>query len=739
MKEFLPVDKEILEGEERALLASLLGRDPTILEEAITQGLWNEHCSYKSSKLLLERFLALETRLGGIDENAGGVRLRDETVVVFKMESHNHPSFIEPFQGAATGVGGILRDIFAMGARPIALLDALFFGDPCFGRTPYLASRVIDGIAWYGNCVGVPTVGGMFVSDVGYNSNCLVNAMAIGVLEPGQNMLSAKAKGVGNLILYAGQKTGPDGIYGSRMASKSFGVGVEQLRPQVQVGDPFKGKLLIEATLSLARQGLVLSCQDCGASGLVSSVFEMAYKGNIGARLNLDAIPLRMKGLQPWEILLSESQERMIYVVLPEHAGEALGILQGYELDAAVIGELVQGEEIEVFYRGKPLIRYPHLRILKATPRLSRPMSAPKKQRHPTSPIGSLSSESLGAILGRLMEHPNVGSKEDIYRQYDHEVGVRTVAPPSLGPSILRVHPARDTAIAIVTGSRPFLAVSDPREAAHQLIAGLSLALASSGATAIGMTNCLNFGTPENPTVMHALKETIEGLAEACESLGIAVVSGNVSLYNATEESNIPPTAVIGMVGEVQIPLQEVGHNPLLLDDRLWVIGYAKPSLGGSQLHRLMPTEWEDGEVHPVNFKRHRDLLALASGLRADLIRMITPGAGGMLISVLRRLFASEKRSDRPFDPLTSFGIQLDPGFCSDPANSFGEGSACFVAAVAPKEEPELLKRANLSGLQPFYLGRVIKEPEVWLGEEFAARIEDLFLKYQSALRAFLE
>lgn len=734
------MDEAILEEEERALLASVLSREPTMLEEAITQGLWNEHCSYKSSKLLIERFQALGTRLGGIDENAGGVRLKDGTVVVFKMESHNHPSFIEPFQGAATGVGGILRDIFAMGARPIALLDALFFGEPDFGRTPYLASRVIDGIAWYGNCVGVPTVGGMFVSDAGYNANCLVNAMAVGVLEPGQAMLSAKARGVGNLIVYAGQKTGPDGIYGSRMASKSFGVGVEQLRPQVQVGDPFKGKLLIEATLSLARRGLALSCQDFGASGLVSSVFEMAYKGNIGVRLNLDAIPLRMKGLQPWEILLSESQERMVYVVLPENAEEVLKVLQGYELDAAVIGELVQGEEIEVFYRGEPLIRFPHLRVLKAAPRLNRPMAPPfTKQGRATGPIGSFSAERLGTTLGRLIGHPGVGSKEDIYRQYDHEVGIRTLVPPSLGPSILRVYPTRDTAIAVVVGSRPFLAVSDPRGAAHQLIAWLSLALASSGATAIGMTNCLNFGTPEDPKIMYALKETIEGLAEACEALGIAVVSGNVSLYNTTEDASILPTAVVGMVGEVQIPLEEVGQKPLLPNDRLWVIEYGKPALKGSQLNRLMPAEWADEGLVSADFKRHRDLLTLATALRADSIRLITPGGGGTLISIVKRLLEQAKHADRPLALLDSHGIQLDPEFCSDPVNGFGEGCARFVAAVEPSEEPRLLKQTSLSGFKSSYLGKVISEPEVWLGQNTAARMEDLFLKYTLSLRAFLE
>jgi phosphoribosylformylglycinamidine synthase len=735
------VDEAILEEEERALLASVLCREPTVLEEAITQGLWNEHCSYKSSKLLIERFHALGTRLGGIDENAGGVRLKDGTVVVFKMESHNHPSFIEPFQGAATGVGGILRDIFAMGARPIALLDALFFGEPGFGRTPYLASRVIDGIAWYGNCVGVPTVGGMFVSDAGYNTNCLVNVMAVGVLEPGQAMLSAKARGVGNLIVYAGQKTGPDGIYGSRMASKSFSVGVEQLRPQVQVGDPFKGKLLIEATLSLARRGLVLSCQDFGASGLVSSVFEMAYKGNIGVRLNLDAIPLRMEGLKPWEILLSESQERMVYVVLPENAEEVLKVLQGYELDAAVIGELVQGEEIEVFYRSESLIRFPHLRVLKAAPRLNRPMAPPlTKQGRATGPVGSFSAERLGAILGRLIGHPSVGSKEDIYRQYDHEVGIRTLVPPSLGPSILRVYPTtKDTAIAVVTGSRPFLAVSDPRGAAHQLIAWLSLALASSGATAVGMTNCLNFGTPEDPKIMHALKETIEGLAEACEALGIAVVSGNVSLYNTTEDTSILPTAVVGMVGEVQIPLEEVDQEPILPDDKLWVVEYDKPSLKGSQLSRLMPTEWADEGLISADFERHRGLLALATALRADSVRLITPGGGGTLPSIVKRLLEQAKRPDRPVAPLDTYGIQLDPEFCSDPVSCFGEGCARFVAVVRPSEEPILLKQASLFGLKPSYLGKVVREPEVWLGQNTAASMEDLFLKYTSSLRAFLE
>jgi phosphoribosylformylglycinamidine synthase len=447
-----------------------------------------------------------------------------------------------------------------------------------------------------------------------------------------------------------------------------------------------------------------------------------------------------MKGLQPWEILLSESQERMVYVVLPENTEEVLKLLQGYELDAGVIGELVQGEEIEVLYRGEPLIRFPHLRVLKASPRLNRPMAPPfTKQGRATGPIESFYADRLGAALGHLIGHPSVGSKEDIYRQYDHEVGIRTLVPPSLGPSILRVYPTRDTAIAVVAGSRPFLAVSDPRGAAHQLIAGLSLALASSGATAIGMTNCLNFGTPEDPKIMYALKETIEGLAEACEALGISVVIGNVSLYNTTEDASILPTAVVGMVGEVQIPLEEVGQGPLLPDDRLWVIEYGKPALKGSQLNRLMPAEWADDGLVSADFKRHRDLLTLATALRADSIRLITPGGGGTLISIVKRLLEQAKHADRPFASLDSHGIQLDPEFCSDPVNGFGEGCARFVAAVGPSEEPRLLKQASLSGFKSSYLGKVISEPEVWLGQNTAARMEDLFLKYTLSLRAFLE
>jgi phosphoribosylformylglycinamidine synthase len=674
------MDETILEGDERVLLVSLFQREPTRLEEVITQGLWNEHCSYKSSRVWLEQFRELGTKLGGIEENAGGIRLSDGTVVVFKMESHNHPSFIEPFQGAATGVGGILRDIFAMGARPIALLNGLFFGEAAFGRTPYLVSRVIEGIGWYGNCVGVPTVGGMFLSDEGYNTNCLVNVMAVGVIEPGREIMSAKAKGIGNLIVYAGQKTGPDGIYGSSMASKSFGDGLEHLRPQVQVGDPLKGKLLIEVTLKLIEKGLVVACQDMGASGLVSSVFEMASKGRLGVRFNLDAIPLRLKGMQPWEILLSESQERMVYVLRPEDAKEALDILKKYELDAAIIGEIVESEEIEVIFGGSTILRFPHLSVINASPRLKRPMAFPLKPRSSQPPPDQISLKELRYFLDRMMAHPNQGSKEEIYTQFDFEVGICTLIPPSLGPCVIRVYPGKETAIAIAIDSQPFLAESDPKLAAHRLLGELTLSLACLGAKALGITNCLNFGTPEDPKVMHALKETIDGLAEACKRLEISVVSGNVSLYNATQGKSIPPTAVVGMIGEVQSDIDPALQRPLEFGDGLWLIECAKPSLEGSRFQRLLAPEWGDKEIPSMDYERFKRLLELVLDLKRESFRVIGPKAGGILVALVRTLLTQACQTSP--QSLAFLGLELNSGFFLDPVYCFGEGGGKVIVGI---------------------------------------------------------
>lgn len=731
------MEETILEGDERTLLASLLQREPTQLEEAIAQGLWNEHCSYKSSKVWLERFRGLQTKLGGIEENAGGVRLKDGTVVVFKMESHNHPSFIEPFQGAATGVGGILRDIFAMGARPIALLNALFFGEPTFGRTPYLASRVIEGIGWYGNCVGVPTVGGMFLSDKGYNTNCLVNAMAVGIVEPSREIMSAKAKGIGNLIVYAGQKTGPDGIYGSRMASESFGEGLEHLRPQVQVGDPLKGKLLIEATLELIEKGLVVACQDMGASGLVSSVFEMASKGEVGVRLNLDAIPLRLAKMQPWEILLSESQERMVYVLPPENVKMALDILKDYELDAAPIGEIVESEEIEVVFGGKTILRFPHLRVINASPRLKRPMAPPVEPKRLKTAPNRLSSGELGSFLDRMMAHPNQGSKEDIYSQFDFEVGIRTLIPPSLGPSVIRVHPDKESAIAIAIDSQPFLADTDPKMAAHRLIKGLALSLACLGAKALGMTNCLNFGTPEDPKVMHALKETIDGLAEACEKLEIAVVSGNVSLYNATQGQSIPPTAVVGMIGEMLCPISVSLKGGLKPHDDLWLIEYGKPSLKGSRFQRLLAPQWDVDEAPVMDDRGFKGFLELVLGLKSSPVWVVGPKAGGLLVTLIRELLAQACQAS-PQSP-AFLGLELDPDFFLDPVRCFGEGEGWVIVGIPQESGPGFMEGLRGKGWDPLLIGRVAEAPEIRVGQDTVGRMGDLFLKHSKALKPFLE
>jgi phosphoribosylformylglycinamidine synthase subunit PurL len=515
-------------------IRELLERDPNHFELAVFSLLWSEHCAYKHSAPLLRRLPSSGSRvLQGPGENAGVLDLGDGLAVAFKVESHNHPSAVEPFQGAATGVGGILRDVVAMGARPIALLNGLYFGEPGFAFR-----RAVAGIGAYGNSVGIPTVGGETVFAPAYSDNCLVNAMCVGLLPSGR-VTRAGARGTGNAILLFGATTGRDGIGGaSVLASQELGEGSEQKRPSVQVGDPFTGNKLIEASLELVDRGLVESLQDCGAAGLASALSEMA-RGGAGVDVHLDSVPLREADLEPWEIMISESQERMVAVVQPERVPAAQELLERWELNVSEVGEVTGSGNLRAFHDGELLADVPAAFLTDEAPRYEVERAPRLAERRPRA----------GGPFPERLRDPNLASKRWIYEQYDQLVGSRTVRRPGLDAAVLRLDASHRGLAVSLQGPHP--GALDPWAGGSSAVLGAARNVACAGGEPIGLTDCLNFGNPEKAEVGWELAQAIEGIAEAAEALEVPVVSGNVSLYNETEGRSIPPTPVVGCVGLV--------------------------------------------------------------------------------------------------------------------------------------------------------------------------------------------
>ena len=526
---------------EAARIQELLAREPNHFELAVFSLLWSEHCGYKHSAPLLKRLPSRGERvLQGPGENAGVLDLGDGVAVTFKAESHNHPSAVEPYQGAATGIGGIIRDIIAMGARPIALLDGLWFAAP-----DNHFERAVAGIGHYGNCVGVPNVGGECAFDEAYAQNPLVNAMCVGVL-PTERVLSARAQGVGNLLVLYGAFTGRDGIGGASVLASQDLEGSDEKRPSVQIGDPFRGKALIEVSLDLVERGLVVSLQDCGAAGLASSLSEMARDG-MGVDVHLDRVPLREDGLEPWEIMISESQERMVAVVEPARFGDVRAACERWELPCTVIGEVSDHGELRAFFDDEIVGSIPAELLTDECPRYEVEQRAHPVARTPVAPI-------------------NHEPKERVFEQYDQLVGSRTVRRPGLDAAVLRIDGTRGIAVSL---DGPPLGCRDPREAGFAAVLDAAMNVACAGGEPLALTDCLNFGNPEKPEIGWELAEAIDGIAEAAEALGIPVVSGNVSLYNETDGRAIPPTPVVGCVGLVP-DVREVprGWKP---GDRVWL------------------------------------------------------------------------------------------------------------------------------------------------------------------------
>jgi phosphoribosylformylglycinamidine synthase subunit PurL len=539
-----------LNDQEYDRIVEALGREPNLLELGIFSVMWSEHCSYKSSRIHL-KMLPTEAPwvICGPGENAGVIDIGDGDAAIFKMESHNHPSYIEPYQGAATGVGGILRDVFTMGARPVANLNALRFGRPDHPKTRHLVAGVIAGIGGYGNCVGVPTVGGEVNFDAAYDGNILVNAMTVGIARTDKIFYSAAA-GIGNSVVYVGSKTGRDGIHGATMASADFSEDSEEKRPTVQVGDPFTEKLLIEACLELMASDAIVAIQDMGAAGLTSSSVEMASKGGVGIRLDMNRVPVRETGMTPYEMMLSESQERMLMVLKPGREAEAEAIFRKWELDFAIIGEVTDTGRMELVWNGETVADIPLGPLADEAPCYERPYAIPKAPE-PLSDIPE--STDIAADLLKLMASPALASRRWVWQQYDQQVGGDTVQRPGGDAAVVRVHGSKK-ALAMTTDCTPRYCYADPVEGGKQAVAEAYRNLCAVGARPLAITNCLNFGNPQRPEIMGHLVGCIEGIAEACRALDFPVVSGNVSLYNETKNEDgsglaILPTPAIGGVG----------------------------------------------------------------------------------------------------------------------------------------------------------------------------------------------
>tara|TARA_B100001057_G_scaffold320227_1_gene320472 strand:+ start:383 stop:2578 length:2196 start_codon:yes stop_codon:yes gene_type:complete len=565
------IESHGLKLEEYSKIKLLLNREPNFLELGIFSAMWNEHCSYKSSKIHLKNLpVKNKNVIQGPGENAGVIDIGDDDAIIFKIESHNHPSFIEPYQGAATGVGGILRDVFTMGARPIALLNSIHFGDPSHKKTKNLLNGVVSGIGGYGNCIGIPTVAGETKFNKTYNENILVNAMAVGLANK-KKIFYSKAKGINKSVVYVGSKTGRDGIHGASMASAEFNENSEDKKPTVQVGDPFTEKLLMEACLELMKKDSIISIQDMGAAGLTSSSVEMAHKGDLGIELDLDKIPCREENMSPYEMMLSESQERMLIILEDGKENEAKKIFKKWDLDFVVIGKTTESKNLALNFKKEKVATIPIDALSSKAPLYNRKW-VKKKLNKKKVKFKELKKIKFDEAFIKIISSPNQSNKKWVTEQYDQMVMGDTIERSGSNAAIIKIH-NKDKAIAVTVDSSANYCKSHPLSGGKQIVCESWRNLISVGSKPIAITNCLNFGNPENPEIMGEFAENILGIKEACEFLDYPVVSGNVSFYNGTNNNNIYPTPVIGGVGLIKNPQKIKNHKFKKVDSQIIIIG----------------------------------------------------------------------------------------------------------------------------------------------------------------------
>ncbi|MEO9780240.1 MAG: phosphoribosylformylglycinamidine synthase subunit PurL [Sedimentitalea sp.] len=705
------IENHGLKPEEYAEILRIIDREPTFTELGIFSAMWNEHCSYKSSKKWLRTLPSSGPQvICGPGENAGIVDIGDGQAVVFKMESHNHPSYIEPYQGAATGVGGILRDVFTMGARPIAAMNSLSFGETSHRKTKQLVNGVVEGVGGYGNCFGVPTVGGEVRFHPAYNGNCLVNAFAAGLADSDKIFYSA-ASGVGRPVVYLGAKTGRDGVGGATMASAEFDDTIEEKRPTVQVGDPFTEKRLMEATLELMQTGAVISIQDMGAAGLTCSAVEMGDKGGLGVRLNLNAVPQREENMSAYEMMLSESQERMLMVLNPELEAEARAVFEKWDLDFAIVGETIAEDRFIVEHNGKVMADLPLATLSGSAPEYDRPWVPTP----PAEPLADVPGIDPIDGLRALISSPNYAAKQWVYEQYDTMVMADTARTPGLGAGIVRVH-GTDKALAFTSDVTPRYVRANPEEGGKQAVAEAWRNLCAVGAKPLATTDNLNFGNPEKPEIMGQFVGAIKGIGAACEALDMPIVSGNVSLYNETDGTGILPTPTIGAVGLLAHTDDIIGcdvrdgHVALLVGETLGHLGQS--ALLAEVFNR------EEGDAPAVDLDAEKRNGGFIRDNRAMVTACTDLSDGGLAL-------AAFELAER-----TGVGIQLD---ALATEFLFGEDQARYLVACNFDQAEALMIAAGQAGVPISSVGRFTGDT-VQFGS-VSAPLSELSETYRSAFR----
>ena len=719
-----------LTAEEWQKINSILGRSPTLEELGVFSAMWSEHCSYKSSRVHLKTLPTTGPMvLQGPGENAGAVDIGDGLAAVFKIESHNHPSFIEPYQGAATGVGGILRDVFTMGARPIANLNSLRFGAVDHPKTPGLVKGVVAGIGGYGNCVGVATVGGEVWFDPGYNENILVNAFTLGIVRH-DRIFRAAASGVGNPVIYVGSRTGRDGIHGASMASAEFDQDSEEKRPTVQVGDPFTEKLLLEACLELMAGDCVVAIQDMGAAGLTSSSVEMAGRGGLGIAIDLDRVPQREEGMTPYDLLLSESQERMLIVAKAGREDDVKRIFDKWDLQAAVIGQITDDGIFRARWHGKEVVSIPVQPVSTEAPLYRRPAEEPKNlNEHQELAVASLPEPTdYNETLRTLLGSPNLCSKRWVYRQYDSLVRGNTVVGPGSDAAVLRIKGTRK-GLAVTVDCNSRYCLLDPYVGAVIAVCEAARNLVVSGARPIGLSDCLNFGSPEKPEVMWQFQQAIAGMRDACQTLGVPVVSGNVSFYNDTEGRSIPPTPTIAMVGLLEDVSLALALGFRRAGDTIVLVGRTREELGGSEY--LSTVHGRVGGTPPwidLGFEKRLQAFLLAAAEEGWLRSAHDVSEGGLAVALAECCLASPERLGARVD--------VEQGMRGD-VLLFGESQSRVVVSLDRTQWPRLRDRAQRENVPVEVIGEV-GGARLEIGDWIDVTIEELAEIWEGALERAL-
>ena len=716
-----------LKIDEYEKICELLNRIPNLTELGIFSAMWNEHCSYKSSRLHLKKLPTKGKKvIQGPGENAGVIDIEDNDAIVFKIESHNHPSFIEPYQGAATGVGGIMRDVFTMGARPIANLNSIHFGSPQNKKTKSLLRGVVQGIGGYGNCMGIPTIAGQTCFDSSYNGNILVNAMTLGLVKK-DKIFYSKAAGINKPVIYVGSKTGRDGIHGASMASTSFDDKIDEKKPTVQVGDPFTEKLLLEACLELMAGDSIIAIQDMGAAGLTSSSIEMSSKGNLGIEIDLNQVPTREANMTPYEIMLSESQERMLIILENGKEEKAKKIFDKWNLDFAVIGKTTNSKKIELFFDKKKVADIPINILVENSPMYDRKWKKAKLPKKNKIKKESLNNLKIKDVLKKVLSNPNVCSKEWIWQQYDHTVMGDTIQKPGGDSGVVRVH-GTNKAVATSVDSSAIYCWAHPSTGGKQVVCENFRNLISVGAKPIAITNCLNFGSPENEDNMGEFVECVQGIAEASDYLKFPVVSGNVSFYNQTKEIGIKPTPTIGGVGLIKDYKKMITMDLKEIENLVLVIGKTEGHIDQSLFARNILNE-KNGPPPEINlFNEKNNGETLLKLIESGLIKSAHDvSLGGILIAISKMCIKGNK------------GIRLKkPKFLVNEIEYFfGEDQGRYLIEINKKDYAKVKEILNKNAVHFDELG-VINENLLYINDKTKVTIDELETWNKSWLTSYM-